>query len=435
LADGLDWYTAAGLPSSPGDITFNQTAEGWTGIVGKTPTWIHPKHELDTVKLAAAKYAATNNVPPRAILRFALSTLTNTDALDGVGVDTVFIGSRTRTIMFENFTTTDGGNSTLNGAISNEMSSISTFNSNTVGTQLVNINYHVGFLGVDPFNLDNPADPSSRALYYNIKSVPYAFLDGLHSPQYGTAGTGLFADWGPRAYDLQTLKLAKADFSATATPVNNSDGSIEVDVKFTPVVNLPAGTTLQVAIVEENVFKTQLPSSVANSIGTSEDHFEYVLKKMIPNAVGTKYTTTLAQNVPVDAGAFKWIPEKLYSDKLAVVLFLQNEDTKEIYQAELFQHLTPPTPVTEIQPLTADQIKIYPNPSDQEFTLELPSPAQQSMKITVANQVGQFTEVGVIGEGEQSKKISTQGLAEGVYILQLGSNGNALRTKVVVLHK
>ena len=57
------------------------------------------------------------------------------------------------------------------------------------------------------------------------------------------------------------------------------------------------------------------------------------------------------------------------------------------------------------------------------------------MKLTMANQLGQFTEVGAIGEGEQSKKVSTQGLAEGVYILQLGSNGNALRTKVIVLHK
>jgi len=181
------------------------------------------------------------------------------------------------------------------------------------------------------------------------------------------------------------------------------------------------------------VLKSQLPNGV--SIGTNENHFEYVLNKMLPNAAGTKYKQTLVQGTPVHAGPFKWIPEKLYSDKLAVVLFLQNENSKEIYQAELFQHLTPPTPVTGLEALTADNIRVYPNPSDQEFTIELPSPAQENMKLTMANQLGQFTEVGVINEGEQSRKISTQGLAEGVYILQLGSNGNALRTKVVVLHK
>jgi hypothetical protein len=435
LADGLDWYTAAGLPSSPGDITYNKTAEGWTGTAGQTPEWIYPKHELDEVQSSAAKYATNNSVPPRAVLRFALATLdkTNADAVDGVGIDAVFIGSRTRTIMFENFTTTDGGNATLNKTISLDMDSISSFNKrNVVGTQMVNINYHIGFLGMDPFNLNNPADPSSRALYYNIKTVPYAFLDGVHSPQYGS-GSDLFGDWGQRAYDLQTLQLAKADFSATKPPVNNPDGSIEVDVKFTPIIDLPPGTTLQVAVVEEYIKKSQLPSGV--SIGTSEDHFEYVLKKMIPNAAGTKFTKTLAQNTLVDAGSFKWIPEKLYSNQLAVVLFLQNENNKEIYQAEIFQHLTAPAPVTAIEPITADQITVYPNPSDQEFTIELPSPAQQSMRLTMANQVGQFTEVGNIGEGESSKKISTQGLAEGVYILQLGSNGNALRTKVIVLHK
>ncbi len=69
----------------------------------------------------------------------------------------------------------------------------------TIGqTQLVNINYHVGFIGMDPFSMDNPADPSSRALYYNVSKVPYAFLDGVHyRDSTKTPPSDLFKDWGP----------------------------------------------------------------------------------------------------------------------------------------------------------------------------------------------------------------------------------------------
>ncbi len=60
---------------------------------------------------------------------------------------------------------------------------------------------------------------------------------------------------------------------------------------------------------------------------------------------------------------------------LTVVVFLQNEDTKEVYQA-FAKDVPAPGVVTAIEPITADNIKVYPNPSDQEFTIELPSPAQ-----------------------------------------------------------
>ena len=439
IGSGLDWYTNVGLPSNPGSN--NSAGIGWSGNGKK---WIHPKHALDILSSPTQKV----------ILRFALSSVASstiisntTTPYDGVSVDSVFFGSRTRTILFENFTTTDDGNqgqSPLNADLKSEADSITAFVQRTISkTQLVNINYHVGFIGVDPFNLDNPADPSSRALYYNVKKVPYAFLDGIHyRDSTKVPPSDLFQFWGQTEYDLNTLQLAKADFSDPSpntklTTVSNSnpDGSLQVDVNFTPVFDLPygvrGGTVLQVAILE----KVISPAPSNGKVTTGETTFNYVLKKMLPNAAGTKFTNPILATVPVSAGTFKWIPENLHSNTLTVVVFLQNEDTKEVYQAFIYDDVAAPTPVTEIQPITADRIRVYPNPSDQEFTVELPVPAQQSMKLTMANQLGQFTEVGAIGEGEQSKKISTQGLAEGVYILQLGSNGNALRTKIVVLHK
>jgi hypothetical protein len=438
--DGLDWYSNIGVPSNPGTgyaNANNSHGYGWENSLGLKA----PKHSLDTI----------GKIGP-VVLRWAFNSGNSQSQGTGAWIDNVRIGSRTRTILFENFTTTNpapASDVNTNNTFKAEADTISKFVSkNLASTQLVNINYHVGLLGQDPFNLDNPQDPSARALYYGVSNVPYAFFDGKHnsSKQY-------FKDWGSKAYDLQTLNLAKADFLDSINNVKTTvtsattDGTVQVNVNFTPQLNLPVGdqghTVLHVAILEKLV--TNLPKTGA--INTGETQFYYVLKKMLPNATGTRLApltagdTILHLGVPVktasigDGLPFKWLPDKLYNNTLTVVTFLQNEETKEVYQAEYFDVPKPSNVVTGIEPISSENIKVYPNPADQEFMIELPYAAKGSISIQLANQLGQFTQLGSFNEGEQSKKVSTQGLADGVYILQLGSNGDALRTKIIVLHK
>lgn len=425
---GLDWYNGTALPTNPGTgypNSLNLSEYGWSGSMGA----IKPRHKLDTV-----------NGVSQVIFRFAFASANGGGK--GITIDSIRVGSRTRTVLFENFTTTNAGtNTTLNSSLSNESAFISQFTlANIASTQLVNINYHIGFLGEDPFNLVNPADPSARALFYNVNQVPYAFLDGKHKPEYGS-GTDFFSDWGKSYYDLQTLNLAKADFqdashTVTSVTLDNTTGTVQVDVNVTPLTDLPATTVLQVGVLEESVSASQVSNKL---ITTGESSFNYVLKKLLPNGTGTKFPAgTFKNGVPVNLGSYKWVASPAFgaNNKYSVVVFLQDEVTKDVYQADFIQGITPPTStVTAIEPISSENIKVYPNPADQEFIIELPYAAKESMLIQMANQLGQFTQLGSFSEGEQSKKVSTQGLADGVYILQLGSHGDALRTKVIVLHK
>jgi hypothetical protein len=287
--------------------------------------------------------------------------------------------------------------------------------------------------------MDNQSDPGARALYYGVKQVPYAFLDGFHYtgvvPSTVTdpdlKNPDLFQYWGQAQYDLNTLQLAQADFNNTYTV--NTDGSVTIDVNFTPLSDLQSGvggTVLQVAVLEKVA-----AAPTYGKITTSESSFEYVLKKMLPSAVGTNFTNPIKANVPISAGTFKYTPQKMHSNVLTIVVFLQNETTKVVYQADLSPDQTINPAITGIEPLSADNIKLYPNPADQELTIELPSPATESTSLRMANQLGQFTEFGAFAEGEQKKTISTHALAEGVYILQIGAQDAAVRSKVVVLHK
>jgi hypothetical protein len=438
---GLGWYNAKALPSNPGigyTNSRNASGYGWAGLLGNTV----PKHKVEDVTDLA------NPLPnSRVIFRFALSALNAGGA--GIKLDSIRVGSRTRTILFENFTTTDaGGNEALNTPLKSDADFITKFtNDNINSTQLVNINYHVGFVGKDPFNLDNPADPSSRALYYNVSAVPYAFLDGIHSQKNGS---DLFKDWGQAAYDLQTLKLASADFTpagslTTAVTTNTTDNTLEVEVYVKPTRDLPATTRLHIGILEDVVTRAQLLSKRPSAtITTGETEFNYVLKKLIPDALGTKYpVNTFKRDVLVRLAPggkvggtekFKFTADQLYSNKLTVVVFLQ-DTTREVYQADLFRNLTPPPPITGFEPIAADQVYVYPNPSDQEFTIELPVNLKSDAAVRLIDQIGRSHDVGLFAAGKNAKTVSTSGLAGGVYIVEIRAEDGALiRKKVMVVH-
>ena len=437
---GLDWYNDIGLPSNPGTgyvNSKNANGYGWTQNLGN----IEPKHKLEDVD--------ENNPLPndRVILRLAFAALGASG--QGVTIDSIRVGSRTRTVLLENFTTTDGGtNAVLNSQLASEASDISAFiTENISSTQVVNINYHIGFIGDDPFNKDNPADPSSRALFYNVSKVPFAFLDGIHST---LNGSDLFQDWGEGAYDLQTLQLANANFKPAAplpsditTVVNNSDGSMAIDVIVKPTRDLPSSTKLFIAVLEEVVLDSQLPGTPR--ITTGETQFNYVLKKLIPNGVGTRYPAgTFQRDVTVHLGPngtvntadkFSWIPSKLYTNQLSVVLFLQ-DSAKEVYQSEFIQNLSPPAPVTGLDLVNfADRIGIYPNPADAEVKILLPAPAPREIQVQMIDQMGRVVNQATIQEGKDGTEIDSRDMAAGIYMVLFGSGDTSVFKKVMIVHR
>lgn len=438
---GIEWYNKAGLASNPGTgytNSSNAKGYGWSGKPGRS----EPKHKLEDI---------TNPVNPlpnkRVILRFAFSSLNAGGK--GFTIDSVRVGSRTRTVLFENFTTTDIGSAdnSLNTVLKNEATYITNFtNANINSTQLVNINYHVDFLGKDPFNALNQADQGSRALFYNIKQVPYAFLDGVHN-QYNNS-SDLFQNWGQGAYDLQTLNLANADFKIAATPTkvttNNTTKEIEVEVNVTPAKDLPKSTRLFVAVLEDQILQNQLTGTP--SITTGETEFNYVLRKMLPNAVGTRYPDgTFKKGVSVRLGPdgkvgaaadkFTWTVNKVFGSKLSVVVFLQ-DSTKGVYQADLFQNVAIPSDLTTgIEPLSPESVNIYPNPANQEFVIELPNALSVDSNISLVDQMGKTIDGGILPAGRTNKSVGTYDLAAGVYIVQIKTDGgDVVRKKVVIVH-
>lgn len=428
VSSGVDWYNALGLNSKPG---VQATGDyGWNGTSVKS--WMESKHILDTV------IHPLKPTPNNVVFRFAISSLNATPTADGFAIDNVRIGNRTRTVLVENFTNKGNNNPGPIGTREQyESDFLKGFNPGGSGTKLVKVNYHVGFPRLDPFNQDNPADPSARALYYNIAETPRARIDGFRDPD---ANKVFFTTWGDTQYGIRTLQLAQADL-LISTAIN-SDNALQVDVQVIARVPLLASDNirLHVAMLEQSVPISSLSTPKANLIATGETDFEYVLKKMLPSAIGTALNTTLLPTDPPLNFTFTWYPDKakLYDlpDDLAVVAFLQNEDTREILQSEILEPIADPPLVTGLDLASfVDRIGIYPNPADAEVKIILPAPSPKEIQLQMIDQMGRVVNRSTIEKGKDSTDIDTKDMAAGIYMVLFGNGDTSVFKKVMIVHR
>ena len=439
---GLNWYNKQNIAAKPGDQATGDV--GWSGV---DASWQDRKFALVQQGTAVALRSS------RIVFRFALASQTTIE--EGFGIDNVRLGERTRTILLENFV--NAGNSDASEKAAADF--VKGFSSSAVGLDVVKLNYHLKLKNDDPFIKDNSTEPSSRAFYYNVDRTPASRLDGSDEPSANGKNRG-FDKWGTPEFNKRTLQLAQADIivrptTGPAVPPIDSTKFVEkgrvsffIDVK--PTGDLDENTTLHVGILEKNVPLASLTNEQKGLVKSGEQSFEYVLKKFLPTVLGSKTSThpnavsgTLKQNQTYTFGPFEWIPDQslFYEPKLkdlTIAVFLQNDLTKEIYQSEIVDRLNDPIPdplVTGLESLVPEQVYVYPNPSDQEFTIELPVKLKSDAAVRLIDQVGRTHDAGNFAAGKNAKTVSTEGLASGVYIVEIRAEDGALiRKKVMVVH-
>lgn len=436
IGEGVGWFPDKGIASKPGKQVGNDF--GWSGSGNQT--WFTSKHTLDEIPNGIFP-----TLPKNVVLRFALASAKSIPTFEGFAVDNVRVGERTRTILLESFMNAANSSPSAKEKIMSD--SIALFYpAGSIGTQVIKLNHHVNFPANDPFNLDNPADPSSRSLYYGIETTPKSRLDGAKDPKDRN-----FSAWSNTSYGIRSLALAQAAITInTSTP---SAGKLKIDVSVKAIFPLPANTILHVVIVEALVKDTDLSPTQKALIKTGETNFEYVPKQFLTldlskspaatilSASGTRFGTIL----PVGSTnnySFVWTPEpkKLYGlpNDLAVVAFVQQENgAREIFQANHKIGINDPVSpvVTGLEPISAEDITVYPIPANHEMHIQLPGKLGQPAGLQMIDQVGRTSVAETIPEGASSKTINTRDLSPGVYILMIDiGNGNITRKKVMVVH-
>jgi hypothetical protein len=188
--------------------------------------------------------------------------------------------------------------------------------------------YQTSWPGVDPMNSHNPTEVASRVSYYGVQYVPYSVADGGRTE----AGDSLFHD-NIGAFAQSVIDERAAVTSPIELTVNHDlrvkldSVTITVSAKNVSATDLPDVYTLQTVLIEKTITFGNPPGS------NGERNFYSVMRKMIPNASGTKLGG-LAAGATKDFSFTIAIPTYIYSLRnLGAIAFVQNTSKKEIMQS------------------------------------------------------------------------------------------------------
>jgi hypothetical protein len=283
------------------------------------------------------------------------------------------------------------------------------------GAQIAVVKYQMNWPspGTDPSYND---DADSRKGFYGVSGIPNWFIDAN-----SINGTQTEIDNAK-----QTDGWAEIDAAYTL-----SGNDITVNVEFTPLVDMGAGTRLYIAITQKQY---------NYSGGTNgESSFEHVQRVMLPNAGGTyfgvldsgEFTThseTFTYNV---AGTPTQGSTDFWNNDFEVVVWLQKAvSTKDVWNAAIAAEGTVGLEDKESQVA----VRLSPNPALDYTRVNYEADGVNETVITVYDLNGKL----VYQESDQSTtgfryaQINTEDLSKGVYQVVVQQGDKMGREKLVV---
>lgn len=407
INSGFNWFNTPGFTGQIGSGTLGWSGNSWEfGDNPQGDTLVQARRVLDNID----ELSSTD----RANVRFRIAFKSGNDVqFDGIAFNNVRIESRNRVLLVENFTNEGSANYTGNN----------TGFINVPSDESVKIQYHLGGPGNDPNYPINTADPSARAAYYGIpltnQYIPRGYVDGRSNGNFTAP-----ASWVQTQFSQRSLKVAPYTLTVQNVQADN-DEYIKVSAVINTLDSIPASSrpVLMLGVVEKTV-----------------DANVFVLRKLIPSAVGRALPapqaagsiTTITDSVRIDN------PDVEFAD-LSIVAFIQDETTREVYQAavELNPANLPAQVITDVEdPTYAEKISLFPNPANNELTIQLPAGVTTQTPVTMVDTYGRIVYENSFAPGENLKQLSTRELAGGVYVIQVKTpDGGVARKKVMVVHK
>jgi hypothetical protein len=397
LNDGINWFNVYDIPVQPGD-----NSVGWSDI--KDNNWLEARHKLDNLR-------GKTNVQFRIAYGSDGSAINN----DGIAFDDIRIGENKKNVLVEHFTNTLDGECKEADNILNNIINYS--------NDVIDIQYHTSFPEGDPFFLHNPSASGTREVYYSLSSVPYSMMDG------GFTNAHKFD------YDLKTIEKAVIDTQALKEPLfdlqlttENTGSSINIECTLIALSDIPESYIyLYIVVIEREI--TQITEE------NEEEIYESVVKKMLPNPSGTSYIKSWSAGEHADVN-YSWTFSNVFdAEEVRVVAFVQNENTREIYQAAIDKR----DYISSIddgiyinQPL---KILVFPNPTSGITYIKFNQPVNEKCRIELFNNMGKLLYSAEIYNGEELVHFDTKDLNNGLYILRIADKKRVIDVKKLIISR
>lgn len=404
---GLNWYNSIVtiLPTSSSLFPV-----GWSG---NSDGWETVRYKLDEIK----------NSPNASNAHFRIAFASDANIFGetnkGFAFDNVCVKEREKTVFIEHFV--NGHNADMSDvrsdfydkmSIDGQIASDFDFNVRDALT----IQYHTAFPDYDYYNQSNPTDPSARVLYYGVNEVKKAVVQG----------NDLVLTESINQTQIDTIILQDAKFDIT---INNlaidlgGPSSIEVTVTPNSTISTDDDIVVYVALVEYKV----------SPFGNDNISHQAVLRKMAPNAGGILLDDNLELNNEEISFSFP-STTIVNPDFMEAVVFVQNKNTKEIYNAVSTRDVNSITVSTEnIQ--EESSIKVYPNPTTGILHVEIETGLPNHNQYHILDISGKQIMSNRIQFGNNQFQIPMDKLPNGLYFLLIeGNEGILYRQKVMVMH-
>jgi hypothetical protein len=280
------------------------------------------------------------------------------------------------------------------------------------------IYYHMAFpYSDDKLNQANTSDAVARNNFYGpFSSTPISFFDGsTQSNSYG--------QWSSI---IESRISIKTPVSLTLTGEKEIDKfSVSADVKME--INSIIGNLAIHFIVVENVNY--------NGRNGISNH-KHVMREMITGGSGESIVNLsnqiISKTIPINDN---WL-----ADNLGVIVFVQNNQTREIYQSDYISYTD--FSITDInEPNTiAKYFKLnqnYPNPFNPSTQISFTLPQRGNASLRIFNSIGQLVSEIFNHEMEAGTftiKLDAGLFTSGIYFYQLRSS-NFMETKKMTLIK
>ncbi len=402
VGDGINWYNSYDIEGHPGGEII-----GWTN--SQDTNWIEVRHKLDALKgKTKVRFRIAYGAPG------GYGQLNR----DGIAFDNIWIGERSKKVLIEHFT-----NAGDPACVPVDLSFNTLLNDPKNVKDIIDVQYHLGHPGPDPFYDLNPDPPNSRELYYGIPSVPYGFIDGGRDNQ-----PGYIINYSTVELEQNDLTVAALDDNIFNIDLQTIKGNnlLDIHVKVTALQNMSKRyLTLHTIVIENKV------TGVTGENG--ETSFESVVKAMLPDVWGTVYNKswTAGESMQTDPD-LTYVYENVFDEQeLRVVAFVQDETTKTIYQAEIIN----PNLITDIQPDGTDhkaKFTLFPNPASSVAYIKVLIPITDDLRLELLNAEGRVIYNREVKRDEKLIPIELNSFDAGLYFVRLISSKEILGTQGLI---
>ena len=292
------------------------------------------------------------------------TTIPDNDPLNDTMAKTLRIPTQTvaRMPFFEEFTSsTCGPCASFNNSVFNPFLAQNE-------EELVYVKYQMDWPGAgDPYYTE---EGGVRRAYYGVNAVPMLYVDGKN---VATTSPGVNAAF--------TNSLATPAFIDIDSYYAIDGNNVIIKGQFISYADL-VDATLHIVVFEG--ITTQ------NVASNGETEFHHVMMRLLPDGYGTSIATIqngepfqFEHNVDMSTTNVEEM------DDLQVAIFLQDNVTKEIFQAA-YADLSG-VGVSNLQP---GKLSIYPNPvNGEQISVRIPESMNRNVKIEVRNSMGSIVDV------------------------------------------